>query len=345
MKICIISTTIMTCPPAGYSGLEMLAWQQADGLKKKGHDVMLIAPNGSNPPAGVELHGTTLGEPEAQAYGGKPGIGGGYWPKLLNFDAIIDNSWMKWSYILKAEGRLKAPVLGVCHAPIETMYGSPPPVQMPCMVAISQDQANAISERLGVAARVAYNGVDLDFYRPTGVQRNDRYLFLARMSTIKGPHIAVDIARQTRIPLDLVGDDTLTSEPSYAQRIRELSVNNIKYVGPQTRAQCVGWFNSNKCLLHTAKFFREPFGLAPVEAQACGMPVIAFDNGAMRETVKHGETGFIVKDESEIIELIKTDAVKAIKPEMCRQWASQFSVEKMIDRYESLCMEAINVGW
>lgn len=339
MKICVISTTVIVCPPPGYAGLEQLAWQQADGLAKRGHKVLLVAPNGSKAPDGVELHGTTLMEPEMKAYSG-------YWQRLPEYDAIIDNSWQKWAYLLKVEGKLKAPVLGVCHAPIHTMFQTPPPVQFPCLIAISKDQAEGISQHLGVPARVAYNGIDLDFYKPMPeIQKTDRYLFLARMSTIKGPHIAIDIARQTRIGLDMVGDDTITAEPGYASRIKELSVNNIKYIGPQSRAECVNWFNRNKCLLHTAKFFREPFGLAPVEAQACGMPVIAFDNGAMRETVKHGVTGFIVKDEKEIVDLIKSDAARSIKPNDCRSWAGQFSVSNMIDSYEKLCKEAIEQGW
>jgi len=91
--------------------------------------------------------------------------------------------------------------------------------------------------------------------------------------------------------------------------------------------------------------YREPFGMAPVEAQMCGLPVIAFDNGAMRETIKHGETGFLVKKEEEVEELIKNDAVKDIKPEVCRDWAVQFSTQNMVLRYEELCKEAVDRGW
>lgn len=267
MKIAVISTTVFPCPPAGYAGLEMIAWQCAQGFAKLGHQVLLVAPKGSQGGPNITLHETTQGESEKQAYSG-------YWQRLLtDADVVVDHSWQKWSYILKVEGRLKAPILGVCHAPINTMYNVPPPVPKPCMIAISKDQANAISQHLGVPARVCYNGVDLEFYKPGGPigssQRNDRYLFLARMSTVKSPHIAIDIANKTRVGLDLVGDDTITGEPAYVQRVRELAVNNIKYIGPQTRSQCVEWFNRNKCLLHTAKFFREPFGLAPIEAQAC----------------------------------------------------------------------------
>lgn len=338
MKICVISTTIMTCPPAGYSGLEMVAWLQAKGLSQRGHKVLLVAPVGSKPPDNVELHGTTLGEPESQAYSG-------YTHRLPEHDAIIDNSWEKWSYMLKIDGKLDAPILGVLHAPAETMYKTPPPIVHPCLVAISKDQSVAAMECLGVPARVAYDGVDVDFYnnQPKWT-RNDRYLFLARMSRIKGPQIAVDIARKLRIGLDLVGDDKITGEPQLAQRMLAQAKNNITYHGGVPREKAVEFFSTRKALLHMNLLFREPFGLAPVEAQLCGMPVIAFDNGAMRETVKHGETGFIVKTQEEVEELIKTDAVASIKSDKCREWASQFSVEAMIDTYEKLIEEAVETG-
>lgn len=337
MKIAVISTTILTCPPAGYAGLEMLAWQQADGLSKLGHSVLLVAPNGSTPPAGVELHGTTLGESEMQAYSG-------YWQRLSNFNAIIDNSWQKWSYILKMEGKLKAPVLGVLHAPANTMYGSPPPVPYPCFVAISKDQATHASEIWGVIPKVCYNGIDTDFYKPTNEKRLNNYLFLARMSKIKGPHIAVDIAKRLKFPLDLVGDDKITGEPEYSERLKAAATDGIIYHGGKTREECVHFFNTRKALLHMNLNFREPFGLAPVEALSTGLPVIAFDNGAMRETIKHGETGFLVKTQEEVEALIKSDAVAGIKAKDCIEWAQQFSVKNMISRYEQLIIEALDTG-
>lgn len=338
MKICVISTTLMTVPISGYGGLEMISYLCAAGLARRGHEITLVAPVGSVPPPGVDLHGTTLGESEMQAYSG-------YWQRLPNFDVIIDHSWQKWAYILKVEGKLGAPILGVCHAPIHTMYGSAPPVLLPCLVAISKDQAVAINEHLGVASRVAYNGVDLDFYKQKpDTERTGRYLFLARMSRIKGPHIAADLARKIRFGLDLVGDDKMTGEPELAQRMYMMATNNIAYHGGVSRERAVEFFSAGKAMLHMNEIFREPFGLAPVEAQACGMPVIAFDNGAMRETVVHGKTGFLVRSVGEVEKLIKEDAVSKIRPEHCRKNAERFSVKNMVDSYEALCREALETG-
>jgi glycosyltransferase involved in cell wall biosynthesis len=64
----------------------------------------------------------------------------------------------------------------------------------------------------------------------------------------------------------------------------------------------------------------------------------------MRETVKHGETGFLVRTQDEMENLIKSDAVNDIKSENCIAWARQFSYENMVNRYEELCYEAIDTG-
>lgn len=339
MKICVISTPIFPCPPSGYSGLEFLAWQQTVGLANKGHDVTLIAPQGSQVPDGVKLHATTLHESEKQAYSG-------YWQILPNSECVIDHSWQKWSNTLKMEGKLNAPILNWLHAPVNAMYQSPPPIDKPCLVCISEDQAKHTQEHLKCKTQTCYNGVDVDFYKPLNKKRNDRYLFLARFSHIKGPDIAVDVFKNCNLPLDMVGDDTITGEPELTRSIKEncALLPKLRYIGSQNRHECFLWFNANKALIHPIMRYREPFGLAPVEAQLCGMPVIAWNNGAMSETIKHGETGFLVNSQQEMEDIIASNAVDDIKHENCREWASQFSYNNMINRVEQLCNMAVETG-
>ena len=186
---------------------------------------------------------------------------------MPSFDVIIDHSWEKWSYILKMEGKLPQPILGVLHAPVETMYSTAPPVPFPNFVCISKDQSEACSAHLKCASRVSYNGVDTNFYKNTGEKRNNRYLFLARISTIKGPHIAVDVANKCKIDLDLVGDDKITGEPDLLNRVKQTcSVSpNLRYVGHQNRDECVTWFNTNKALLHPNKYLENHLVLLPLK--------------------------------------------------------------------------------
>lgn len=360
MKIIVISSTIFPVSSrglVGYGGLEQIALQCAKGLAEKGHQVSLVTPDGSSCD-GVEIIPT--GPPgqhdEREAYGGYPEhkegeivrrrAHAGYWQHLLSMDAIIDHSWQKWAYMLKAEGTLKVPILGVMHAPVNTMYGKLPPVEKPCVVCISKDQGEHFKALFNQEVRIAYNGIDLDFYKPVDVPRTNRFLFLARFSSIKGADLAIDACRNAGLGLDLVGDTSITHEPDYYYQCKsKCDGKQIRMVGPANRGECVYWFSQAHCFLHPNMRFREPFGLAPVEAMACGLPVIAWDNGAMRETI-HPDCGGLVNSFDGLvkaIEVMTRGDVDRMRPR-CREWASQFSVQKMIDRYESLCVEAIEGG-
>jgi glycosyltransferase involved in cell wall biosynthesis len=147
------------------------------------------------------------------------------------------------------------------------------------------------------------------------------------MSTIKGPHIALSAAKNTRSFWTWSAMTDLPASRNWSSKLKEgcSASSMIQYIGPQSRAECVDWFCKNKALLHPNETYREPFGLAPVEAQLCGMPVIAWNNGAMRETIKEGETGFLVSSQQQMEDLMSRDATGGMKPETCREWASQFS--------------------
>ncbi len=394
MKIGVISSTVFAVGRGGtslqgYGGLEAIAWERAKGLAKKGHDVTLFAPDGSECP-GVNIvpFGPEQQISESQAYAGYPEIkegdvlrrraSRGYWPELLQQDVIIDDSWQKYSYLLKQEGRLKAPILGVMHAPVNTMFQSPPPVEKPCIVCISEDQKNHYEALFSPhKAKVALHGIDLDFYKPLDIPRSKRFLFLARFSSVKCPDLAIQACRQAGVGLDLVGDTKLTGEGEYLQSIRSMcdgdgkdgsrivardqgrdrDGNMICIVGPASRGETVWWYSQAHCMVHPIERFREPFGLAPVEAMASGCPVIAWDYGAMRETIEHGMrssdgkgvdggTGFLVRSMEELVQTIKfCSEIPDSARKRCREWvASKFSLQHMIDRWHDLVTEAKDTG-
>lgn len=348
MKIAVISSQVFPCPPIGYAGLEAIAYHCARGLAAKGHQVTLFAPEGSYcEGATVHVTGVPGQWDEKRAFQG-------FWPALMDQEVIIDHSWAKWSMTLKTEGVLKAPVLGVMHAPINTMYQSlPPNVDKPCFVCISRDQAEHFKAFHGREARVCYNGIDLDFYKPLGVPRSDRFLFLARFSSIKGPDLAIEACVRAGVGLDLVGDVSITQEPGYLEQIKvRCDGKQIRFIGPQSRGETVWWFSQAKALLHPNQRFREPFGLAPVEAMLCGCPVIAWDYGAMRETTGPNKGGIVVKSLDELTFWVKDWAASTLIlgdgsdfRSRCREWASQFSIQRMVDRYEELATEAVDGGW
>jgi glycosyltransferase involved in cell wall biosynthesis len=347
MKICIISTPVFPCPPSGYAGLEQIAWQQAEGLARRGHQVSLVAPDGSRCAGGeVIAFGPAGTLDEKTAYSR-------YWSRLRDFDAVVDHTWQKYSYTLKAEGVLKVPVLGVFHAPVNTMYQAWPPaypaigtIDKGCAVCISQDQAAHFMALHDRDVRVCHNGTDPEYYKAIpGLPRTSRFLFLARFSSIKGADIAIRACQEAGAELDLIGDTTITNEPDYLRQCQALCDGvRIKIHGGAPRGECVRWFSQAHALLHPNARFREPFGLAPVESMLCGTPCVAWRYGAMKETVKEGVSGWLVDSYEALVQRIRDCQITPLMREQARDWALRFSVEKMVDRMEELCIEAASSG-
>jgi glycosyltransferase involved in cell wall biosynthesis len=347
LRIAVVSSQVFAVPTPGYAGLEMVAYHCAVGLARRGHSVLLIAPDGSRAEGCDLLHTGPAGRlDERQAYDR-------YWQQLLQVTCVIDHSWQKNSHLLRMEGRLKAPVLSVMHAPVDTMYGSlPAGGEGFRAVCLSQDQASHFSALFGRPARVAFNGVDPSFYRQAdGIPRTDRALFCARFSAIKGADIAVKACREAGAALDLVGDTTITNEPQYLQAVTAAcDGEKVRMVGPDTRDGCVLRMSSAHVFLHPNERFREPFGLAPVEAMLCGLPVIAWRKGAMTETVLDGVSGRLAGSYDEFLQALTTspDWLTEKTRRDARDWALRFSVGDMAARYEALCHEAlsgVSGGW
>ncbi len=374
MKIGIISSSVFAVGVGGnqglpsYGGLEQIAWLCARGLAARGHDVTLIAPEGSTCPGCKLIHAGPPGRwDESQAYQF-------YWKALPQFDVLIDHSWQKNCYLLKAEGVFKGPILGVMHAPCDTMYRTlPPGVDKPCFVCISRDQAAHFQQIHNRPARHCYNGIDLDVYRPIAVPRNNRFLFLARFSTIKGPDIALEACYRADAGLDLIGDTSITNEPDYFRHCQALAERTspgwrgpgrqFNIIGSVPRGETVWWYSRAHVMLHPNERFREPFGLAPVEAMACGLPCLMWRHGACRETALPpcNERGFghpadswwLVDSMDQLVDKIKqlsrpgafTELFGDNYRSLARDWASRFSIDAMVARYEELCQEALAGGW
>ncbi|MBC7746434.1 glycosyltransferase, partial [Pedobacter sp.] len=78
--------------------------------------------------------------------------------------------------------------------------------------------------------------------------------------------------------------------------------------------------------------WEEPFGMAVIEALACGTPVVAMNRGAMSEIIKHGVNGFLANSIEEFEEYMTR--VGEISPEACRVSVEEnFSLDSMADGY------------
>lgn len=162
---------------------------------------------------------------------------------------------------------------------------------------------------------------------------DNNLVFVGRLVPEKGVYEAIQAAKRTKNKLFLLGSMPENSE-YWRDKIRPYLSSQIKSPGFVDHKEVLKYLQSAKALLFPIKW-EEPFGLVMIEAMACGTPVIAFDRGSVREIIKDGETGFIVKDMNGMVRAIKK--IDQIDRKKCRRWVEQnFTVEKMVDRYEKI---------
>lgn len=137
--------------------------------------------------------------------------------------------------------------------------------------------ADRIRRAYGRDAQVVYPPVDTDFFTPGGV-REDFYVTASRFVPYKRVDmIAKAFALLPDRRLVIIGDG-----PD-AAKVRAAAGPNVTLVGRASREVLRDHFRRARAFLFAAE---EDFGIAPVEAQACGTPVIAFGRGGVCETVR-----------------------------------------------------------
>ena len=182
-----------------------------------------------------------------------------------------------------------------------------------------------------------YHGIPLDEFT-LQPEPDDYLLFLGRIHPDKGVVEAIEVARRVGRRLIIAGiiQDHDYFERGVAPHLGRNGIDYIGSVGPEQRDELLGGASA---LLHLINF-NEPFGLSLVEAMACGTPVIAYGRGSIPELIKHGETGFIVKDIDEATAVVRS--IEQLDRARIRQHVEEnFSRERMVDGYIQVYREAL----
>jgi glycosyltransferase involved in cell wall biosynthesis len=143
-------------------------------------------------------------------------------------------------------------------------------------IAISQTVQHRIVECYGRDSTIIYPPVDTDFYHPVALPREDFYLVVSAFAPYKRLDLAIQACNALRRPLLLIGNGQDEA------RLRALAGPTIHFLGWQPDAVIRDHLRRCRALLFPGE---EDFGIVPVEAQACGAPVIAFGRGGATETV------------------------------------------------------------
>jgi glycosyltransferase involved in cell wall biosynthesis len=159
------------------------------------------------------------------------------------------------------------------------------------------------------------NPIDLTSW-PLEERKEDYLRWVGRMTPEKGPHRAIVAARAAGVPLVLAGVIQPGQRAFFDREIApHLGDGRVRFVGEVGGSVKRSLFAQARGLLMPIRW-DEPFGMVMIEALACGTPVIAFPEGAARELVVHGHTGFLVNSEEAMAEAV--GRLPEIAPRRCR---------------------------
>lgn len=331
MKIAQVAPLHESVPPRLYGGTERVVYNLTEELVALGHDVTLYASGDSATSARLIPHSEcalrldpTCRDPLARHMTMLETV----YRDHLHYDLIHSHvDYLPFSFarrcttpfVTTLHGRLDLPDL----VPLYDEYSELP------VVSISDAQRRPLRQANWVGT--VYHGLRPDrfVFRP----EPGKYLaFLGRISPEKGVDTAIKIARQVGYPLRIAAKIDRVDWEYYCTAVKPLMDHPlIEYIGE------IGENEKSEFLGHALALvfpidWPEPFGLAMIEAMACGTPVVAARCGSIPEVVDHGITGYIFDTFAEAIDAI--EHLPAFDRTACRETFEQrFTARRMATDY------------
>lgn len=338
MRVAVLGSIAWPSPPAGYGPWEQIAFDVASGLRRRGIDATLFATGNSQfdgPLAAV----VPVGLNEDPALDGRVFSAlhvGELFRRAHEFDLIHNNfDWMPLTYALGS----RAPAM------VTTVHGFSSPQILAAYYAaawrsfycsISDADRDPGLEYLATT----YNGVDPSQF-PFSATPGNYLLFLGRFHPEKGTHRAIAVAKRAGIPLKIaaIAQDEAYFRDEVAPHV---DGERVVYLGAVDKPQRNELLAGALALVHLTTR-PERFGMTMIEAMVCGTPVLGARMGSIPEIVVDGVTGFLCDDDAEAVEAVPRLA--SLDRQACRRRVeSEFTVDRMIDRYVAAYRIALELG-
>ena len=195
------------------------------------------------------------------------------------------------------------------------------------LIANSAYIARRIQKFWNREARVIYLPTDVSRFSPSEKPREDFYVAFSRLVPYKRIDLAVSACKKLGKKLVVIGGG------SEEKKLRELAGNdrNITFTGRASDETVLDYLQRCRALLFCAE---EDFGFVPLEAQACGAPVIAFGKGGACETVIQEKTGIFFPEQTSesladaICRFEQLDEKETFKKEEIVSHARSFTFER-----------------
>ena len=215
------------------------------------------------------------------------------------------------------------------------------------VVTWTKGEAEFIQSEMGVPDQritVVAPGVDTDRFRNVAKSKTstdtNRVLYVGRLDALKGVDLLIDafsllVKRGLDVGLQIVGGGSADEFRSVLGRISELRIaDRVKLPGVLPQSELVGIYSAATCIV--APSFHETFGLAILEAAACGTPAVAADVDGLRSIVIDGETGYLVGERDpetyadRIAELVEDKDVRTRMSDAARARAELLNWESAV---------------
>jgi len=333
MRILLTADPELPVPPGEYGGIERLVDLWRGELRRRGHQVALVARKDST--AAVErLYPWPGARSTSRADAFRNAIA--LWRAAGSFrpDVVHSSSRLVYTLPLLLERRRVVMtyhrIPGVRQIGIAALLGG----KRLAFAGVS-DFITGLGSPGGGVWHTALNCVDIEALPfSSRVPADAPLVFLSRVEEVKGAREAIAIAREAGRPLVIAGNHSSDANAANywnAHILPQLDGERVRYVGPVNDSQKAALLGSAAALLVPVQW-DEPFGLVFAEALACGTPVVACARGALPEIVSEGRTGFLVRTIAEGVRAV--GRIAGLSRAECRREAEQrFSPAAAIDRY------------
>ncbi|HUC20990.1 MAG TPA: glycosyltransferase family 4 protein, partial [Candidatus Polarisedimenticolaceae bacterium] len=374
LKVAMIAPPWLSIPPSGYGGIEYVLQVLIRELEKRGaqvtlftvgdadiavHDQKSLFPEPTYSHLGLPLYDAAT-VPLAHILFALNHI------KNAGFDIIHDhNPEFGAALLANLDAGSFPPVLHTIHNSFDghgsgmakhPLYEQASQASRMWFNAISHAQVGTAPQALEqTGLPVVYNALDPELY-PFRRDKENFFLTMARFTQNKGQAVAAKLCAELGYKLKMAGSINGLSNPRDLQEVqrdashpanqhpdyqyyqREVAsfekTGAVEYMGNVSGKPKLRLMSAAKALLFPIDW-DEPFGLAVIEAMACGTPVVAMKRGAMAELIEHGVNGYLADSIPEFKYYMQR--VHEIDPEDCRATVEQqFSGDRMAEDYLNL---------
>ena len=194
-------------------------------------------------------------------------------------------------------------------------------------VANSRYVARKIQKYYGRSAKVIHPPVDTEYFTPID-EDGGYYLVVSRLRPRKRIDIAIEACNRLGLPLKIIGAG------SERKRLEAMAGPTVELLGFIPHSQLRPYVARCRGLIQTSM---EDFGIAPIEAQATGRPVVAYGAGGALETVVNGQTGLLFPEQTAegLMEVLEHMELLSFDKEVIRAHAMGFSRARFLREYSS----------